>query len=162
LQPSGQQFELRVCAEFVQAVNADLNRLGVVDGNTVDAFGVTHDRLRPLRCQLKTDGPGGERSPSGVPEATSNPDAGIQFASQSVRMTKVKTKDCSAEDDELSENKLRSLGRADFDYCSPRACPNVNEVLSADRALARWRGGVLLRRGGQIAVSHDDPPSESS
>jgi hypothetical protein len=38
LQPSGQQFELRVCAEFVQAVNADLNRLGVVDGNTVDAF----------------------------------------------------------------------------------------------------------------------------
>ena len=27
LQLSGQQFELLVCAEFVQAVNADLNRL---------------------------------------------------------------------------------------------------------------------------------------
>jgi hypothetical protein len=37
----------------VQAVNADLDRLGVVDGDTVDAFGVTHDRLRPLRCQLR-------------------------------------------------------------------------------------------------------------
>jgi hypothetical protein len=42
LQPSGQQLELLVCAEFVQAVNADLNRLGVVVGNTVDVFGVTH------------------------------------------------------------------------------------------------------------------------
>jgi hypothetical protein len=50
LQPSGQQFELLVCAEFVQAVNADLNRLGVVVGDTVDVFG---DRLRPLRCQLR-------------------------------------------------------------------------------------------------------------
>jgi hypothetical protein len=42
LQPSGQPFELLVCAEFVQAVNADLNRLGVVVGDTVDVFGVTH------------------------------------------------------------------------------------------------------------------------
>jgi hypothetical protein len=42
LQPSGQQLELLVCAEFVQAVNADPNRLGVVVGNTVDVFGVTH------------------------------------------------------------------------------------------------------------------------
>src|SRR6516165_2121474 len=33
LQPSGQHFELLVCAEFVQAVNADLNRLGVVVGD---------------------------------------------------------------------------------------------------------------------------------
>ena len=39
--------------EFVQAVNADLNPFGRVDSKTVDAFGVTHDRLRPLRCQLK-------------------------------------------------------------------------------------------------------------
>jgi hypothetical protein len=38
LQPSGQPFELLVCAEFVQAVNADLNRLGVVVGDTVDLF----------------------------------------------------------------------------------------------------------------------------
>jgi len=29
LQPSGQHFELPVCAEFVQAVNADLNRLSM-------------------------------------------------------------------------------------------------------------------------------------
>ena len=42
LQPCGQKFELLVCAEFVQAVNADLNRLGVVVGDTVDVFGVTH------------------------------------------------------------------------------------------------------------------------
>jgi len=42
LQPSGQQFELLVCAEFVQAVNAALNRLGVVGGDIVDVFGVTH------------------------------------------------------------------------------------------------------------------------
>ena len=48
LQPCGQQFELLVCAEFVQAVNADLNRVGVVVGDIVDAFGVALDRLRPL------------------------------------------------------------------------------------------------------------------
>jgi hypothetical protein len=42
LQPSGQPRELLVCAEFVQAVNADLNRLGVVGGDIVDVFGVTH------------------------------------------------------------------------------------------------------------------------
>jgi hypothetical protein len=42
LQPSGQPFELFVCAEFVQAVNADLNRSGVVIGDPVDVFGVTH------------------------------------------------------------------------------------------------------------------------
>jgi hypothetical protein len=33
---------LLVCAEFVQAVNAGLNRLGVVVGDTVDVFGITH------------------------------------------------------------------------------------------------------------------------
>jgi hypothetical protein len=33
LQPSGQQFELRVCAEFVQAVNADLNRPARTNSN---------------------------------------------------------------------------------------------------------------------------------
>src|SRR5262245_24225487 len=42
LQSSGQQFELLVRTEFVQAVNAELNRLGVVVGDTVDVFGVTH------------------------------------------------------------------------------------------------------------------------
>jgi hypothetical protein len=42
LQSSGQQFELLVCAEFVQAVNAELNRLGVVVRDTIDVFGVTH------------------------------------------------------------------------------------------------------------------------
>jgi hypothetical protein len=46
LQFSGQQFELLVCAEFVEAVNADLNRLGVVIGNTVDVCGVAHDGLQ--------------------------------------------------------------------------------------------------------------------
>jgi hypothetical protein len=45
LQPSGQPFELLVCAEFVQAVNADLNRLGVVVGDTVDVLGAAHDLL---------------------------------------------------------------------------------------------------------------------
>src|SRR5262249_54857479 len=61
LQPSGQPFELLVCAEFVQAVNADLNRLGVVLGDTVNVFGVTHDRLRPLRCQLNFSDSDGDR-----------------------------------------------------------------------------------------------------
>src|SRR5215470_9565935 len=68
--------------------------------------------------------------------------------------------DC-AEDNELSENKLWSVGRANFDYYAPRAYRNVYEVLFADCALARWRAGVLLRRGGEIAVSHDDPTSEA-
>src|SRR5262247_1263039 len=45
-QPSGQQFELLVCAKFVQPVNADLNRLNVVVGDTVDVFGAAHDRLQ--------------------------------------------------------------------------------------------------------------------
>jgi hypothetical protein len=45
-QPSGQQFELLVCAEFVQPVNADLNRLNVIVGDTVDVFGGAHDRLQ--------------------------------------------------------------------------------------------------------------------
>src|SRR5262245_35829510 len=56
--------------------------------------------------------------------------------------------DCP-EDNELSENKLWSVGRANFDYYAPRAHRNVNDVLSADCAWARWRAGVLL---------HDDPP----
>src|SRR6516162_3037845 len=68
--------------------------------------------------------------------------------------------DC-AEDNELSENKRWSVDRANFDYWAPRAYRNVNDVLSADCALARWRAGVLPRCGGEIAVSHDDPPSES-
>jgi hypothetical protein len=42
MQPSGQHFEVLVCAKFVQPVNADLNGLGVVVGDTVDVFGVTH------------------------------------------------------------------------------------------------------------------------
>jgi hypothetical protein len=42
LQPSGQQLELLVCAEFVQPVNANLNRLGVLVGDIIDVFGVTH------------------------------------------------------------------------------------------------------------------------
>src|SRR5262245_23969632 len=65
--------------------------------------------------------------------------------------------DC-AEDNELSENKLWSVGRANLDYYAPRAHRNVTDILSTDCALARWRAGVLLRRGAQIAVSHDDPP----
>jgi hypothetical protein len=40
LQPFGQPFELLVCAELVQAVNADLNRLGVVVGDTVPVAGL--------------------------------------------------------------------------------------------------------------------------
>jgi hypothetical protein len=45
LQPFGQALELLVCAELVQAVNADVNRLGVVVGDTVDVFGAAHDLL---------------------------------------------------------------------------------------------------------------------
>jgi len=45
LQPFSQPFELLVCVELVQAVNADLNRLGVVVGDTVDVFGAAHDLL---------------------------------------------------------------------------------------------------------------------
>ena len=45
-QPSGQPFELLVCAQFVQPVNTDLNRLSVVVGDTVDVFGAAHDRLQ--------------------------------------------------------------------------------------------------------------------
>src|SRR5215813_963408 len=55
----------------------------------------------------------------------------------------------------------QSAVRADFDYCAPRAHRNVKEVLSADRALARWRAGILLRRRGRYPCPHDDPPSES-
>ena len=46
LQPSGQPFELLVCAEFVQAGNADLNRLGVVVGDTVDLFAAVRGCLQ--------------------------------------------------------------------------------------------------------------------
>jgi len=45
-QPSCQDFELLVCAQFVQAVNADLNCLGVVVGDTIDVFGAAHDCLQ--------------------------------------------------------------------------------------------------------------------
>jgi hypothetical protein len=38
LQPFGQQIELLVCAKLVEAINADLNRLDVVVGDTVDMF----------------------------------------------------------------------------------------------------------------------------
>jgi hypothetical protein len=62
LQPSGQPFEMLVCAQFLQAVNTDLNRLGVVVSDTVDVFGITHfDHLRPLRC--RGDEVGSEKSP---------------------------------------------------------------------------------------------------
>jgi len=37
---------LLVCAELVQPVNADLNRLNVIVGDTVDVFGGAHDRLQ--------------------------------------------------------------------------------------------------------------------
>jgi len=49
LQPSGQHFELLTCAKFVQTINADLNRLGVAVGDTVDTvdvFDAVHDRLQ--------------------------------------------------------------------------------------------------------------------
>jgi hypothetical protein len=42
LQPSAQPLELLVCAQFLQAVNANLNRLGVLVSDTVDVFRVTH------------------------------------------------------------------------------------------------------------------------
>ena len=42
-----------ICVEFVQAVNADLNCLGVVVGDAVDVFGVTHDRLRSNQTGIR-------------------------------------------------------------------------------------------------------------
>ena len=45
LQSFGQHFELLVCAEFVESVNADLNRSGVVVGYVADIFGSAHDHL---------------------------------------------------------------------------------------------------------------------
>jgi hypothetical protein len=45
LQSFGQHFKLFVCAEFVESVNADLNRSGVVVGYIVDVFGFAHDHL---------------------------------------------------------------------------------------------------------------------
>jgi hypothetical protein len=42
LQPSAQPFELLGCTQFLQAVNANLNRLGVLVSDTVDVFRVTH------------------------------------------------------------------------------------------------------------------------
>jgi hypothetical protein len=42
LQPSAQPFELLVCAQLLQAVNANLNRLGMLVSDTVDVFRVTH------------------------------------------------------------------------------------------------------------------------
>jgi hypothetical protein len=50
----------------VEAVNADLNRLGMVVGDTVDVFGATHDRLRsnetgirerPKSCSVRNTTP---------------------------------------------------------------------------------------------------------
>jgi hypothetical protein len=49
LQSFGQYFELFVCAEFVESVNADLNRSGVVVGYVVDVFGFAHDHLQACR-----------------------------------------------------------------------------------------------------------------
>jgi hypothetical protein len=42
LQPSAQPFELLGCAQLLQAVNANLNRLGMLVSDTVDVFRVTH------------------------------------------------------------------------------------------------------------------------
>src|SRR5262249_9930560 len=53
LLPSGQHCELLGCGKFVQTVNADLNRLGVVVGDTVDAFGAAHDRLQVCRSVMR-------------------------------------------------------------------------------------------------------------
>src|SRR5215471_18509524 len=97
--------------------------------------------------------------PGGVPEAT-RPLRWHSIYQPECQFDQSYNDDC-AEDNELSENILWSVDRANFDYWAPRAYRNVNDVLSADCALARWRAGVLRRRGGEIAVSHDDPPSES-
>jgi hypothetical protein len=48
LQPSSQQFEFLACPELVQAVNADLNRSGMIVGDSVDVFGVAHGRCNSL------------------------------------------------------------------------------------------------------------------
>jgi hypothetical protein len=66
LQPSGQLFELLVCTEFVQAVNADLNRLGVAVDDTVEVLDVTHDRLRSNETGI-SERPGGHMAPKPKP-----------------------------------------------------------------------------------------------
>jgi hypothetical protein len=69
LQPFGQQFELLVCAELVEAINADLNRLDVVVGDTVDVVGAAFINLSQAvetRANVVLDvpeGPAGEESP---------------------------------------------------------------------------------------------------
>src|SRR5262249_53485374 len=94
--------------------------------------------------------------PGGVPEAT-RPLRWHSIYQPECQFDQSYNDNC-AEDNELSENKLWSVDRANFDYYAPRAHRNVNDVLSTDCALARWRAGVVLRRDAQIAVSHDDPP----
>src|SRR5262252_5674643 len=97
------------------------------------------------------------RKPGSVSRFSPSPSVHPKGCTPECQLDQSDNDDC-AEDNELSENKLWSVGRANFDYYAPRAHRNVNDVLSTDCALARWRAGVLLRRGAQIAVSHDDPP----
>ena len=89
MQPSGQPFELLVCAEFVQAVNADLNRLGVAVGDTVDVFDVlTHDGLRSdetgIREGLKSCG---MRSPSPIKQTGNARDGSIAPSPEKSRVS---------------------------------------------------------------------------
>src|SRR5215510_14086515 len=77
--------------------------------------------------------------PGGVPEAT-RPLRWHSIYQPECQFDQSYNDDC-AEDNELSENKLWSVDRANFDYWAPRAYRNVNDVLSADCALARWRDG---------------------
>src|SRR5262249_58039609 len=97
--------------------------------------------------------------PGGVPEAT-RPLRWHSIYQPECQFDQSYNDDC-AEDNELSENILWSVDRANFDYWAPRAYRNVNDVLSADCALARWRAGVVPRRGGGDArfPCHPPPPS---
>jgi hypothetical protein len=54
LQSFGQHFELLICAEFVESVDADLNSSGVVVGYIVDVFGQTPTHAAPISAACKT------------------------------------------------------------------------------------------------------------
>jgi hypothetical protein len=66
--------------------------------------------------------------PGGVPEAT-RPRCWHLICQPECQFDQSYNED-SAEDNELSENKLWSVGRANFDYCAPRTYGHLEKFLS--------------------------------
>src|SRR6266566_2500925 len=125
-----QRMQSLACNVFVSDLTLEFDAGGVVLGHGFHPWKARQPRSipnpRPVHCQGRT--------PQRPPRWHSICQPECQF-DQSYN------EDCNAEDSELSENKVWSLGRANFDYCAPRAYRNVSEVLSADCALARCGAG---------------------